>query len=156
MKPLLIASSWLGIATYCILATIAGPSGLIATEKANESVGQMRRNVSVLQSINTAYTVEWEAMSDLPESSALEARSLGYLAIDEVAIRLSVPNAEPRPASPGERLVYEPVALIDEGSIKEIAAGVALLALVAGMALRLRKPAERHQREILVQEASRT
>ncbi len=156
MKPLLIVSSWLGIATYCILATIAGPSGLIATRRANESAGRMDRNISVLQSINTTYTVEWEAMSDLPESTALEARSLGYLAVDEVAIRLSVPDAEPLPSSPGERLVYEPVTIIDEGSVKEIAAGVALLALVAGMALRLRKPAARRQREILVHEASRT
>lgn len=143
MKPLLIVSGWLGIATYCILATIAGHSGLIATRSAYASAGRMGRNIAELQSINTAYTLEWEAMSALPESSALEARSLGYLAVDEVAIRLSVPSSEPSPASPGDRLVHEPVTVLDEASIRKIAAGLALLVLVSGMVLKLRKPGPR-------------
>jgi hypothetical protein len=157
MKPLLIVSSWLGIAVYCILATVAGPSGIFATRKAQEAVGHMGMNIVALQSLNTAFTVEWKAMADLPESTALEARSLGYLAVDEVAIRLSVPEAEPKPASPGDRLVYEPVAVIGEAAIKEMAGLAIMLSLAVGMVLRQWKPAVTgHQREILVQEASRT
>jgi len=48
---------------------------------------------------------------------------------------------------------YEPVSVLSEGRVKELAAVAALLTVIAGMALRLAKP---RQREILTQEASRT
>lgn len=158
MKRILIASSWLGMATYCLLSTIAGPSGLIATGRAMESAGLMNSNIAILRTLNETYAGEWEALSSVAETTALEARSLGYLADDEVAIRLSVPRNPPVPASPGERIVYEARSVIDEAAVKEISAIVAFIALAAGMVLRVlrHEPSSRRQREILVQEASRT
>ena len=148
----------MGVATYCVMATIAGPSGIVATRKAFDAAKRMNGNIATLSSLNEAYSAEWDALSNVAESTALEARSLGYLAGDEVVIRLSVPAGSPEPASPGERLVYEPEPTIDESTMKKIAVAVALAVFALGTIMRFfpANGAPRHHRDILVQEASRT
>jgi hypothetical protein len=113
----------------------------------------MKQNAAELSSLNARYSSEWESLRTEAEATVLEARSLGYLADDEVVVRLSVAAPEFVPPSAGKRLSYEPVSVLSEGRVKELAAVAALLTVIAGMALRLAKP---RQREILTQEASRT
>jgi len=153
VKRTLIASCWIGIASYCALSALVGPSGLVSTMKIASATEGMRRNASELSSLNARYSAEWESLRTESEATVLEARSLGYLADNEVAVRLSVSAPESVPPSAGKRLSYEPVTALPEGRIKGLAALAGLLTAVAGMALRSARP---RQREILTQEASRT
>ena len=118
----------------------------------------MERNLAVLSSLNETYTREWNALKTIPESTALEARSLGYVAEDEVVVRLSVTTVEPTPPSPGERLTYEREVVIPEARIKKISLIIALATAALGLLLRFFPPngITKRQRDILVQIASRT
>jgi len=153
VKRILIASCWIAVVSYCALSALVGPSGLASAMKVASATERMRRNASELSSLNARYSAEWESLRTESEAAVLEARSLGYLADDEVAVRLSVGTPDFVPPTAGERLSYQPQSVLSERRIKEIAALAGLLTVVAGMAIRLAKP---RQREILTQEASRT
>ncbi|MBU0928783.1 MAG: hypothetical protein KKA67_13625 [Spirochaetes bacterium] len=121
----------------------------------------MRDNVEALSSLNAGFASEWDGLRNVPLTTALEARSLGYLARDEVAIRLSLAADAPNPPSPGTLVAYEAGQALSERMMKELAGIAALFTAILGLAMKAAKPrADRakraFQREILVQEASRT
>lgn len=158
MKRILIAAGWIGLATYCGLASVVGPTGILAYNDAHRALERMRTNLEQLASMNKSFADEWETLSTDYEATILEARSMGFIADDETVVRLAGASRKPNPASPGERLSYEPEPLCTEAFIKELSAVAALVAAVLGLFLRLgegKRPLKR-QREILTQEASRT
>lgn len=161
MKRILIVAFWIAAASYCAVATIWGPSGVLVARRANEMAATMRANIDELSERNERYAAELESLRAAPESTALEGRSLGYLAADEVAIRLDLVSEPAAPAEAGRMLEYAPAPTLEEPRIKDIAALAGVAALLAGLTLRAARsarPARKGvgQREILVQEASRT
>lgn len=155
MKRLAITSVWLFIVAYCALTMTLGPSGILATRQAERSAQRMRDNLAALASRNAAFAREWKAFTEGWEEAALEARSLGYLGDDEVAIRLSVGQQESAPERPGEILFYEQVILLEDLRCKELSAVVAALWFLGGLMLKAFRKKGSH-RPILAQEASRT
>ncbi len=141
-----------------MLAMTLGPSGMLASKKALEVSLHMRQNLSELAAMNSLFTAEWEALKTSPEAIALEARSLGYLADDEIVVRL--PDAIPpvAPPSAGRRLEYQSYAVLTESGAKAIAFIVALTTVILGLGRRLlrrREPSPIH-RDIRTHEALRT
>lgn len=128
---------WMGLASYCLLSSIAGPSGFVATRKTQVSSAVMRNNLVNLVALNSAYSKEWEILRTNPDSTALEARSLGYLAENEIAIRLFVVDVTAEPPSAGFRISFEPESLLAENSIKNITLLFSLFSAVLGFALHL-------------------
>ncbi len=155
MKRLAITSAWFFIVAYCALTMTLGPSGLLATRRAEKSARLMSDNLESLARRNAALSEEWKAFTEGWEEAALEARSLGYLGDDEVAVRLSVGRQERVPGRPGEILFYEQPVALEDIRCKELAAALAALWFLGGLAskaLRRKGP----QRAILAQDASRT
>lgn len=135
MKRLLLVSLWAGFATYCLLGLVFGPSGVMAMRHAEKSAGAMAQAISVLSARNNELASQWEWLENDPDATALEARSLGYLADSETAVRIVA--ATPRPEIPvvGERLTYVPRVALDVQAITHIALAVAFSVMIAGMAL---------------------
>lgn len=157
MKRILIKACWLGLASYCLLSSIAGPSGIVATMKTQVAADEMRQNLLNLETLNSAYAKEWEVLRNIPETTALEARSLGYLAENEVVIRLSIGAGSTVPPSPGSRISFEPQSIISEQSVKYLSCLFALISVILDVAYRLySSPANKYrQREIRAHAASR-
>jgi cell division protein FtsB len=137
MKRILLRACWIGLASYCLLSSIAGPSGIVATRETQAASAAMRKNLDNLVALNTTYAKEWEVLRTNPASTALEARSLGYLAENEIAVRLSVDGATAEPPSAGLRISFEPHSLMAENSIKNITLLISLVSAVLGFASRL-------------------
>ncbi|HPE89831.1 MAG TPA: septum formation initiator family protein [Spirochaetia bacterium] len=161
MKRILMIACWIAVASYCAVSAVWGPSGLVATRRATETAAAMRGNIDELARRNERYAAELESLRVAPEATALEARSLGYLASDEVAVRLDLETEPTAPAEAGRLLEYEGASAIAEARIKDIAAAAGMAVLLAGLALKAAGSARTGrkrggQRDILVQEASRT
>jgi hypothetical protein len=106
---------------YCIMSLLWGPRGLAATAYARASTLAMAENLASLEELNAAYSQRWQALRADPDSIALEGRSLGYLAQDEVALRLSLKPSPAVPSGPGERIVYLPRASMSDLDAKILA-----------------------------------
>lgn len=157
MKRIILASIWVGLACYCALTFVMGPSGVLALREAQSSERSMRNNLETLVALHDSFATEWEALQTVPEMTALEARSLGYIAADETVVRTSLPAAAPTPPSPGKRIAFEPGAGVAVSRIQELSAIAALATMVAALGARLLKArGSRNQREILLHDASRT
>lgn len=158
MKRILVASCWMGLASYCLLSMTLGPSGMLASRKALEVSIHMRQNLHELADMNSLFTAQWEALKTSPEAIALEARSLGYLADDEIVVRIPDATSPVVPPSAGRRLEYESQAVLTESGAKALACIVALVTAILGLMIRLyrrRAPGHIH-RDILAHEALRT
>lgn len=158
MKPILLIPCWIGIASYCILSVIAGPTGLVATQKTKDASHIMRENLNNLENLNATYANDWEILRTNPDAIVLEARSLGYIAGNEIAIRLSVSDEPAVPDSAGTRISFNSESLLAEKKIKDIALLVGLFSAIVVFALRLKKLPLKNKfyREIRTQAASRS
>ncbi|MDX9897603.1 MAG: hypothetical protein RBT62_01670 [Spirochaetia bacterium] len=158
MKRILVASCWMGLASYCMIAMTLGPSGILASRKALEASMSMRENLSHLAAMNSSFSAEWEALKTSPEAIALEARSLGYLADDEIAVRLPDAALTIVPPNAGKRIEYEPQSILSEADAKGMALIIALMTAIAGLGMRLLRRASPAivQRDIRTHEALRT
>lgn len=137
MKRILLTACWIGLTSYCLLSSIAGPSGMVATRETQAASAEMRKNLVNLVSLNSMYAKEWEVLRTNPDSTALEARSLGYLAGNEIAIRLSVDTTTVAPPTAGFRISFEPDSILAEKNIKNYALLVSLFSVVLGFAWHL-------------------
>jgi len=140
-----------------MLSLIVGPSGLVATKKIQAATAVMQSNLVNLEYLNSTFSKEWDILQKSSEITALEARSLGYLAENEVAIRLSIGDGPDSPSSAGFRISFEPDSLMTENSIKNIALFLTALFAIIGFVFRLALPfvgIDRH-REIRTQSAAR-
>lgn len=148
---------WAGLACYCALALTLGPSGLVTHYRARVSGELMRLNIESLSAVNAKLADELEGLQRHPEKIALEARSLGYLADNETAVRLPV-QAQIVMQSPGKRLYYQASPVLSDSAIKKLAGYAMLAVLVAGCCVRLgvRRGSGRSQRDILDHRASRS
>lgn len=156
MKRILLFACWTGLASYCLLSSIVGPSGIVSTKNTQAASAAMRENLLNLQSLNSAYASEWDILRTSPEATALEARSLGYLAENEVVIRLSIEGGPAVPPSAGSRISFEPESPLSEKSIKHIALFMSLLSAIMGLVVRLNLPLMKyHHREIRTHAAAR-
>lgn len=152
-----MASIWVGLACYCALNFVMGPSGILALRQAQATERSMRSNLETLEALHDSFATEWEALKTVPEMTALEARSLGYIATDETVVRTPFAVAPLSPPSPGERIAFEPGPGVPVSTIRELSAMAALATMAAALGARLLKArGARNQREILLHDASRT
>jgi len=157
MKRILFLACWTGLSFYCLASLVAGPSGLLVTMETQAASAIMKKNLIGLETLNTRYAQEWDLLRINPETTALEARSLGYLAENEVAIRLSLGNGPISPASAGFRVNFEPESLLSEKTIKYMAGFLTLIVAILGTAVRWKLLTIKgtRQREIRLHAASR-
>jgi len=166
MKKIILTASWFAIAVYCILTGVYGPAGLKVTAKASETASAMLRNIDLLEKVNIEYSLEWNALRSDADLTAVQGRSLGFIANDEVAVRLTLPVRDEPPVFIGERVLYEPVHSLPEAGIRAASLYIWLFIVLASLARKLLSHQKsqgmqvrrilRPQREIRVQEASRT
>jgi cell division protein FtsB len=166
MKKIILTASWFAVAVYCILTGVYGPSGLKATAQAEEAVAAMHKNINSLEKLNAEYAMEWNALRSDAGLTAVQGRSLGFIASDEVVVRVALPAATITPAFIGERVLFMPGRSLSATSIRMATIFTWLFLLFSGLALKLfwswRHPEvqglrrNRFQREIRDQDASRT
>ena len=124
MKRSLATAAWTAIVSYCLISLTLGPFGVLAFRDADGARNAMEGNIVELERMNRAFERQWQALRADAQSVALEGRTLGYLAYDEVAIRLSVGGRPGVPASPGDILTLERSGFMDDGAIKLFALGL--------------------------------
>jgi cell division protein FtsB len=166
MKKIILTASWFAVAVYCILTGVYGPAGLKVTAQANNTAAAMLRNIDMLEKLNTGYSLEWNALRSDPDLTAVQGRSLGFIADDEVVVRLALPVSIEPPEFIGERVLYEPAKSLTEPGIRVASAYIWLFIVLAGLVHKIYgyrkhqtcRPGRfmRPQREMRVQEASRT
>ncbi len=130
---------------------------MVATIKTQSASALLRNNLLNLEALNSRYAQEWDFLRTNPETTALEARSLGYLAENEVALRLSIGDVADPPPSAGSRISFESESLLTEKSIKHFALFLTIASAAAGFVFRLNAGSSRKQnhREIRVHVATR-
>ena len=166
MKKLTLAATWVAVAVYCILTGVFGPAGYIALTQARDISAAMLSNIVTLEKLNAEYSSEWNALRSDASLTAIEGRSLGYIASNEVVVRVSLPGNGESPEFIGERVLYKPGFYLPDDRIRVAALYTWLGVMIVGLARRLAgekktRGAQPHhilqaQREIRVQEASRT
>jgi cell division protein FtsB len=137
MKQVILTATWLAIAAYTLLLCIWGPSGLVAMGYAQDSIDSMRQNITVLTNLNNALHDEWQILRTDPEAVVLAGRSLGYLAHDEIAVRLNLANGPRQSANTGEQILHTPGMSLSPPHAMTIATGLWLFAALTGAVLRL-------------------
>lgn len=137
MKHIVLFSCWIALASYCVPAIIAGPSGILELRRAASSADAMRVNLGALTETNAKYARELERLHTLPETTALEARSLGYIADDEKVVRLpaAVTALVPAP-NPGNLVIYIKDPLLQDAGIKHFSAFITVMATLAALVLK--------------------
>jgi len=93
----------------------------------------MRNNLESLTVKNKIFSHELEELHKLPEPIALEARSLGYIANNEIVVRIA--SAQPVPvftADPGTMVVYQKDSSLNDVEIKGIAM---VMTCITGLAM---------------------
>lgn len=140
MKRSIFFGAWATVLAYCLMSILWGPRGLAATAYARLSTGAMAENLVYLEELNADYSLRWQALRADPDSIAIEGRSLGYIAQDEVALRLSIKPALSAPSGPGERIVYLPRDAMSDLDAKILALSLGFIACAAhGIASLLRR-----------------
>jgi len=166
MKKIILTASWFAIAVYCILTGVYGPAGLKVTAQASKTATAMLENIDNLEKLNSEYSLEWTALRSDANLTAVQGRSLGFIASDEVVVRLALPLMDEPPVFIGERVLYEPAFSLRELVIRVVSLYTWICFLLAGFARKMfsyrKRQGERPnrvlrpQREMRVQEASRT
>jgi hypothetical protein len=97
----------------------------------------MRENLGALIETNAMYARELEQLHNLPESTALEARSLGYIAEDEKVVRLPAASSALVPAPiPGTLVIYIKDPLLLDADIKRFSAFITVMAALSALVLK--------------------
>jgi cell division protein FtsB len=159
MKYLVMFSFWIAVAAYCVPAIVAGPSGILEMRRAASSADAMRENLDRLTDMNTMYALELDQLHSLHESTALEARSLGYIADNEIVVRMPTSSLESLPSpNPGHLVIYLKEPALRDIGIKRLSILLTAFASVAilVMKLLLADKWRTDHRASLTQEASRT
>ncbi|MBL8967360.1 MAG: septum formation initiator family protein [Spirochaetaceae bacterium] len=149
-------SLYAGIACYCILSVVAGPSGIIAQRELETRKVAMELRLKELAGANERLHGEFEALRSDPDRLGREARELGYLRSGEVAIVLAGRSAaaESRLPTQGEIVPFIAPSSLPDAGIKQISLALTLAVLALGLAADVRRaPLQRKSR---VQTASRT
>ncbi|TFG84900.1 MAG: hypothetical protein E4H20_01830 [Spirochaetales bacterium] len=139
MKRSLLNGAWAAVCAYCLMNIYLGPQGILATRDARVSVEAMTENIETLRELNDGYSAVWDALRHDARTIALEGRALGYLARDEVAIRLSIASRSASPPGPGKRLIFTPKAVLSESASKLAALAMGLLVVAFGLILSPRR-----------------
>ena len=139
---------------------------MLFRSQAEETAAAMKQNIIFLENLNGTYAGEWQALRSDPGLTAVQGRSLGFIASDEVVVRVALPAAKSDPAFIGERVLFVPGRSLPAGRIRLATLYSWLFLVLSGLVLKLfgdRKSREAHlpfkgraQREIRDQEASRT
>ena len=159
MKNVVLFSCWIAVVSYCVPAIIAGPSGVLEMKRAASSADAMRENLGQLTEKNSKYAQELEHLHSLPESAALEARSLGYIADNEMVVRMpSATHALVPSPNPGRLVIYLKNPTLRDDSIKQLSIFITIMATVTALLLKflLADKWRLDQRASLTHEASRT
>lgn len=166
MKKIILTASWFAVAVYCVLTSLYGPAGLKVTAQAEESAAAMHRNIDFLEKLNVEYALQWNALRNDASLTALQGRSLGFIANDEVVVRVALPAVATDPAFIGDRVLFVPGRSFPMSGIKLATLYVWLFLVLAGLFHRFFGPRShrrgkdprriRFQREMRDQDASRT
>lgn len=132
MKRITLSAAWLCICLYAALSAAFGPRGFLATQEAHRQAGAMRANVDELRSRYERFEAEWRSLREDPERIAVEGRTLGYLAGDEVALRVRPRrSAAAEPSGPGRMVSFEAPKALGDGESKAYALAGGLIAAAA-------------------------
>lgn len=132
MKRILFTAAWLCICLYAILSAVLGPRGFFATQDALRQAEAMRSRVVELRTRYELLDAEWRSLREDPERIAVEGRDLGYLAGDEVALRVRPRrSASAEPRGPGELVAFEAPEALGDGEAKTYALAGGLIAAAA-------------------------
>lgn len=137
MKKIILTASWFAIAVYCFLTGVYGPSGLRVMAQAKETAAAMGQNINFLENLNEDYAMEWKALRNDAGLTAVQGRSLGIIASDEVVVRLALPTAKTGPAFIGERVVFVPGRSLTSTRIRLATLYVWLFLVLAGLVHKL-------------------
>lgn len=132
MKRISLTAAWLCICLYAVLSAALGPRGFLATQDALRQAEAMRIRVGELRTRYEQLEAEWRSLREDPERIAVEGRSLGYLAGDEVALRVRPgrpASAEPR--GPGQMIAFEAPEALGDREAKGYALSGGLIAAAA-------------------------
>lgn len=132
MKRIVLTAAWLCICLYAVLSAAFGPRGFLATQDALRQAEVMRAKVGELRSRYELLEAEWRSLREDPGRIAVEGRSLGFLAEDEVALRIRPRRsalAEPR--GPGEMVAFEAPRTLSDPEAKAYALTGGLIAAAA-------------------------
>ncbi len=132
----LAAASWIALAVYCLLSSLAGPAGILSYRRLEERNAAMRENLGKLGEANARLRVELESLRSDADRAAREARSLGYLRPGEGAIVLAGRDLRIPDLDEGGILAFEQPKTWPDSALKEIALGAFLAAFAAFLAPR--------------------
>jgi len=128
-------------------------------ENALASSDFMWENLGNLSSKNKAYARELDNLHRLSDPIALEARSLGYVASDEVVVRMPVAQlGSVATANPGGLVVYKKNPVLKDADIKYIAIATTIIISLTALGLNFYRSWKLRSvhRASLAQDASRT
>lgn len=132
MKRISLTAAWLCVCLYAVISAILGPRGLLATQDALRQAEAMRSRVGELRTRYELLDAEWRSLRQDPERIAVEGRALGYLAGDEVALRVRPGRpAAAEPRGPGEMVAFEAPEALGDGEAKAYALAGGLIAAAA-------------------------
>lgn len=112
---------------YCVLSMTIGPSGIIASKNAARIYEDMYQNLNSLALLNEKYSKDYQAVLENNNTQALEARSLGYIAEGEVALRINIKTPLIEPEEPGSIIYYQASSVMTDIQIKILTLLIALL-----------------------------
>jgi cell division protein FtsB len=142
----LLLSAYIALGVYCALSVTAGPAGIIAYRELAARKGLMSENLASLREANAALQSELDSLKKDPDRAGREARALGYLGKDEMALVLAGddPSRGHKRLETGfVRRASSPVPPSDV-AIKEISLLSGLAILILGLAAdALAKPSGR-------------
>lgn len=100
MKRAIFTSIWVGLVFYTLILFFYGPKGYFSTKTLEKNIFSMEKNIESLELQYFGLDTRWNALRKSPLAIAIDARNAGFLADDEILLRLDM-NLEKTPALPG-------------------------------------------------------
>jgi hypothetical protein len=130
------SSAYIGLVVYCLASLFFGPMGMGAYSDLESCVRQMGENITVLENLHEESQSHLDAAQSDPDTLALEALSLGYVAEGEVIVRIGFPETNPSPPNQGTLVPYKAPKGVDDTVLKTIALVTALCAFFISLAIK--------------------
>ena len=128
-------SAYVGLVVYCLASFFFGPMGMLAYSDLEERVNRMDANLASLEALHERAQSRLESAQSDPETLAMEALSLGYVAEGEVVVRIGFPESAPSLQELGNLVAYEAPKGVDDMTLKTIALVAALWTFCISLAL---------------------
>lgn len=128
-------SAYVGLVVYCLASFFFGPMGMHAYSDLEERVTRMDANLASLEALHERAQSRLQSAQSDPETLAMEALSLGYVAEGEVVVRIGFPEGDPSLQELGTLVAYEAPNGVDDMTLKTIALVAALCVFFISLAI---------------------